>query len=482
MIKHKITTILEDIETNDFTPVGVLENLIKKFNSNKFFLFESNEKNHSNYSFLGINPIETLIVKEGVAFVEKENTKSIINGDILEIISNFINKYDSNIKNTFIGGTIGYISYDFVKYLENIQLPNINTFNENEAYLMMFKNIIIFDHIQNKITIAINIFNENPSLKEKNQASKDLEELKNIIKLSQYQDINITNNDNNSLDIKTSFGKEKFLKAVKKVKSHIKGGDIFQCVLSERFSFDLDIDPLLVYKVLRKINPSPYLFYISADSEIILGSSPEMLVKSDSKKISLCPIAGTKPRGKDLVEDEKYQKALLKSSKEKAEHLMLVDLGRNDLGRVSKANSVKVKDFMKVEKFSHVMHLVSLVEGELQDNKNSFDAFNSVFPAGTLSGAPKVRAMQIISELEPVKRGVYGGSIFCHSFSGYMDSCITIRSLYIKDKKAYIQAGAGIVADSNPESEYQEIENKSKAVLNAVNIAKKLNSYQESIK
>ncbi|MFN8577067.1 MAG: anthranilate synthase component I family protein [Candidatus Sericytochromatia bacterium] len=271
------------------------------------------------------------------------------------------------------------------------------------------------------------------------------------------------------------------MKAVKKVKSHIKNGDIFQCVLSERFSFDLEINPLLVYKVLRKINPSPYLFYISADSEIILGSSPEMLVKSQANKISLCPIAGTRPRGKDEQEDNKYKKSLLRSTKEKAEHLMLVDLGRNDLGRVSKPNSVKVKDFMKVEKFSHVMHIVSLVEGELESNKNSFDAFNAVFPAGTLSGAPKVRAMQIISELEPVKRGAYGGSIFCHSFSDYMDSCITIRSLYIKDKKAYIQAGAGIVSDSKPESEYQEILNKSKAVLKAVNIANNLSTTKGKI-
>lgn len=472
-MKQKIKTILETIEIKDFTPVGVLENLIKTYESNKFFLFESNEKT-GNYSFLGINPIETLVVKEGLAFLERENSKSILKGDILNIINNFINKYESNIKDSFIGGTIGYISYDFVKHLENINLPEINSFNENEAYLMMFKNIIIFDHNENTIKIAINIFNENPTLNDKEIAEKEINEIKNIISNSQNNEIDILNTEDNILDINHSFGKENFIKAVKKVKSHIKNGDIFQCVLSERFSFDLEINPLLVYKVLRKINPSPYLFYISADSEIILGSSPEMLVKSQANKISLCPIAGTRPRGKDEQEDNKYKKSLLRSTKEKAEHLMLVDLGRNDLGRVSKPNSVKVKDFMKVEKFSHVMHIVSLVEGELESNKNSFDAFNAVFPAGTLSGAPKVRAMQIISELEPVKRGAYGGSIFCHSFSDYMDSCITIRSLYIKDKKAYIQAGAGIVSDSKPESEYQEILNKSKAVLKAVNIANNL--------
>lgn len=478
--KQTITTLVEEFDINDKTPVSVFENLIKSTDSNKYFLFESNEKNKDHYSFLGINPIETLIVKDGLAIIEKDNKQLIVDGDILSIVDNFINKYTTEKQDKFIGGVIGYIAYDFVKYLENINLPSINSFNENQAYLMLFKNVIAFDHNQNKIYIFANILEEKPTTIQIKEAYQEIEYLNSIVKNSKSEIVDFTNQEITTvINPETSFGKEEFIKSVKKIKSHIKAGNTFQCVLSERFSFDLTTNPLLIYKVLRQINPSPYLFYISADSEIILGSSPEMLVKSQHNTISICPIAGTKPRGKDLTEDKKMEKSLINSTKEKAEHLMLVDLGRNDIGRVSKPGTVKVKEFMKVERFSHVMHLVSLVEGELQNNKNPFDAFKGAFPAGTLSGAPKVRAMEIISELEPIRRGLYGGSIFCHSFSSYMNSCITIRSLYIKDNKAYIQAGAGIVSDSNPEQEYQEIENKSKAVIKAVNIANNYKLNQE---
>jgi anthranilate synthase component 1 len=258
------------------------------------------------------------------------------------------------------------------------------------------------------------------------------------------------------------------MEAVKRIKSHIRAGDIFQCVMSEQFRFELEEDPFEVYRVLRMINPSPYLFFLDFGGEVLLGSSPEMLVRVMNGTVETCPIAGTRPRGKDEAHDKKYERELLSSVKEKAEHLMLVDLGRNDIGRVSRPGTVKVTDFMKVERYSHVMHIVSLVEGKLKRNLSAWEAFCACFPAGTLTGAPKIRAMQILSELEGPRRGTYGGAVLAHDFLGNINSCITIRSLWAKGKNAVIQSGAGVVADSSPTKEYDEVLNKAKAIRSAV--------------
>ena len=270
----------------------------------------------------------------------------------------------------------------------------------------------------------------------------------------------------------SNFSKKGFIEGVLKAKEYIQAGDIIQVVLSQRFETGMDVEPFDVYRALRVINPSPYMLYLRLDGIELIGSSPEILVRVDGRDIDVRPIAGTRPRGKDKVLDKKLEEELLKDPKEIAEHIMLVDLGRNDIGRVAETGSVSVNELMVVEKYSHVMHIVSNVHGQLKRSKDSFDALRACFPAGTLTGAPKVRAMEIIEEIELCKRGAYGGSVGYFGFSGNMDMAITIRTLVIKDGKIYIQAGAGIVADSVPEKEYQETINKAKAMLKAVEMAR----------
>jgi len=258
------------------------------------------------------------------------------------------------------------------------------------------------------------------------------------------------------------------MKKVERAKEYIRAGDVIQVVLSQRFSADLDCDPFDIYRALRSINPSPYLFYLKIDDAVLLGASPEVMVRLEGKQVELRPLAGTRRRGKTPGEDKEMEKDLLADEKERAEHIMLVDLGRNDVGRVSAIGSVEVTELMGVERYSHVMHIVSNIRGLLADGKNSFDVFRAAFPAGTVSGSPKIRAMEIIEELEPARRGPYAGAVGYFSFSGNMDTCITIRSIFIKDGKASVQVGAGIVADSEPEKEYDETLNKAQAIFRAI--------------
>ena len=268
-------------------------------------------------------------------------------------------------------------------------------------------------------------------------------------------------------------GRKRFMQSVERAKEYIAAGDIFQVVLSQRLDFDPGVAPFDIYRALRTVNPSPYMYFLRMGDTHVLGSSPEMLVRVTGRKLEYRPIAGTHPRGRDEAEDARLEKEMLADEKERAEHVMLVDLGRNDLGRVSEYGSVKVRDLMYVERYSHVMHIVSALEGKLREGLDALDAFASCFPAGTLTGAPKVRAMQIIEELEPVRRGVYGGSVLYADFAGNLDSCIAIRTMVMKGKHAYLQAGAGIVADSDPAKEFQECMNKAQAVLRAVEAARK---------
>jgi anthranilate synthase component 1 len=274
------------------------------------------------------------------------------------------------------------------------------------------------------------------------------------------------------LKIHSGTSRDHFLRSVERCKEYIAGGDIFQVVLSQRLDFKPEVAPFDLYRALRQVNPSPYLYFLRMDGTHILGSSPEMLVRVTGRKLEYRPIAGTHPRGRDEAEDARLEQLMLNDEKERAEHVMLVDLGRNDLGRVSEYGSVKVKDLMYVERYSHVMHLVSALEGTLRKDLDALDAFAACFPAGTLSGAPKVRAMQIIEELEPTRRGIYGGSVLYADFAGNLDSCIGIRTLLMQGKHAYLQAGAGIVADSNPASEFEESMNKAQALLRAVEMAR----------
>ena len=382
----------------------------------------------------------------------------------------------------FSGGAVGYVSYDAIKSIESIPITS-NGMGAEDIHMMLFKNIIAFDRLKHRVYLVSYLFVENndacslENLYESCQKCladissrlfKPLEKEAIQCNLEDYKDLL-------PVDAKALLGQENFIRGVKKIKNHIRQGDIFQGVLSERFEFDFSGDPFLVYRVLKMINPSPYLFFLSlGKDEYLLGASPEMLVQVIDGHLATCPIAGTRPRGKDLKSDHKMEMELLSSKKERAEHIMLVDLGRNDIGRVAKPGSVRVTRFMEVERYSHVMHMVSLVEGKLKKHLSPWKAFTSCFPAGTLSGAPKIRAMQILSEIEPKGRGPYGGAVVCYDFRGHLNSCITIRSLYLNKGKAYIQAGAGVVADSKPIKEYEEVLNKAKAIRTAVAMALKI--------
>jgi anthranilate synthase component 1 len=340
---------------------------------------------------------------------------------------------------------------------------------------MFFDRLLAFDHLRHQIHIiaAADVRNESPR-DAYDKAVADIHSLEKKLgrglrpEISKFPGRKSTA----KLKIKSVTRQDKFEQSVRTAKEYIAAGDIFQVVLSQRLDFTPGIAPFDIYRALRAVNPSPYMYFLRMGETHVLGSSPEMLVRVTGRKLEYRPIAGTHPRGKDEAEDQQLEQKMLGDEKERAEHVMLVDLGRNDLGRVSEYGSVKVKDLMYVERYSHVMHIVSALEGKLRGDLHALDAFAACFPAGTLSGAPKVRAMQIIEELEPTRRGVYGGSVLYADFAGNLDSCIAIRTLLMKGKKAYLQAGAGIVADSDPASEYRESMNKAQAVLRAVETAR----------
>jgi anthranilate synthase component 1 len=344
-----------------------------------------------------------------------------------------------------------------------------------DAGLMFFDRLLAFDHLRHQIHImaAADVKRESPR-KAYDRALRDIATLERKLAAGLSPTVwrksaKVTGG---KLRVNAGTTREKFLRSVDRCKEYIGAGDIFQVVLSQRLDFTPGVEPFDLYRALRQVNPSPYLYFLRINDTHILGSSPEMLVRVTGRKLEYRPIAGTHPRGRDEAEDLQLEDKMRNDEKERAEHVMLVDLGRNDLGRVSEYGSVKVKDLMYVERYSHVMHLVSALEGTLRKEFDALDALAACFPAGTLSGAPKVRAMQIIEELEPTRRGIYGGSVLYADFAGNLDSCIGIRTLLMQGKKAYLQAGAGIVADSDPASEFQESLNKAQAVLRAVEMAR----------
>jgi anthranilate synthase component 1 len=333
---------------------------------------------------------------------------------------------------------------------------------------MIADTLLVFDNVKQKVKVVSNIFldGQRPLIETYQEA---LEKIRRII--GQLQNPAPSSPPKQSFSpspLRSNFSKEEFMKRVERAKEYIKVGDVIQIVLSQSFSSDLHCEPFDIYRALRSINPSPYLFYLKMDDIVLLGASPEVMVRLEDRQIELRPLAGTRPRGKTPEEDQKMEKDLLADEKEMAEHIMLVDLGRNDVGRVSEIGSVEVTSLMDVERYSHVMHIVSNIRGSLGPGKNAFDVFRATFPAGTVSGAPKIRAMEIIEELEPIRRGPYAGAAGYFSFSGNLDTCITIRSILIKEGKAYVQAGAGIVADSDPEKEYEETLNKAQALFKAI--------------
>jgi anthranilate synthase component 1 len=371
------------------------------------------------------------------------------------------------------GGLIGYFAYDTVRYYEKkLVNPPEDDLDMADCNLFLFDEIVAFDHLSNKAVITLNIKTGEDVDTKYAECEKRAKDIAQILK--EYVPAPRKSSSSGEIKVTSNVTKQEFISNVEKAKEYIKDGDIFQVVLSQRFEIENPPDPFDVYRMLRSSNPSPYLYYFKHKDYCIAGASPEMLVNVTKGIVSTKPIAGTIGRGKDESQDKEFEQTLASDPKECAEHTMLVDLGRNDVGKVSKFGTVEVTDFMKIERFSKVMHIVSNVKGMLREDKTAIDALMAVLPAGTLSGAPKVRAMEIIDELENKRRGLYGGTVGYLAFDGNIDTCIAIRTVLFKNNKAYVQAGAGIVADSVPEKEFIETENKALAVINAIKEAAQL--------
>jgi anthranilate synthase component 1 len=468
--------ILADLET----PVSAFIKIDQKRHS---FLLESVEggENVGRYSFLGSEPSLIFkakgkkyeIIEDGKFLKESGESENPIN-KLREMVSHY-KPYSPADLPPFFGGAVGYLGYDTIRLIEDIPETNPDELDIDDIYFIFTDSIIIFDHAKHKLKIVYNLYVDNQTdiEKEYKRAVQNIQYTVNLLNTP----LKIPENQKSDGEIKinTNLNKEQFSEMVETAKEYIKAGDIFQVVISRRFSADIKgIEKINFYRALRSVNPSPYMFYLHFDNLHVIGSSPETLVKLTNNKVMVKPIAGTRRRGKNAEDEVLMQKELLADEKEIAEHVMLIDLGRNDVGRVSKYGTVHVPQKMVIEKYSHVMHIVSTVEGELKENLDAFDVFSATFPAGTLSGAPKIRAMEIIEELEPVKRNIYGGAVGYFSFNGNMDVCIAIRTAVIKDNVIYVQSGGGIVYDSKSELEWLETKNKASALINAINISKEL--------
>ncbi|MBA5851909.1 anthranilate synthase component I [Clostridium sp. cel8] len=462
--KNVIFPVTYEINGDEITPINIFYNLECE---NKVILESAKfEMEKGRYSFIASNPYMKVKSFKNHIYVESKDSSYSKEGKIIDFIKDFMNINYSNdmLKIPFSGGAIGYAGYDVIKQYERISDENTDELNIPEAYFMFYKSFICYDHVKQNIMLVYNVFpNENMDYEGVLSYLKDLG--KQIANKSSIHNIP---NYSTTKEFSSNYSKDEFCKNVDKVKEYIKKGDIFQTVISQRIKCKTELKAFDIYRKLRSENPSPYLFYIDFENFQVIGSSPERLVSVHGDIVSTNPIAGTRRRGKTEEEDKKLEKELLSDEKERAEHVMLLDLGRNDIGRVSEFGSVKVTKFMEVQKYSHIMHLVSQVSGKLKKNVSSFDAFVSCLPAGTVSGAPKIRAMEIIDEIENRKRILYAGAVGYFSYSGDMDTCIAIRTIVLKDSYAYMQAGGGIVYDSVPELEYEESLNKAKVLMEVI--------------
>ncbi|HTZ72458.1 MAG TPA: anthranilate synthase component I [Candidatus Aquilonibacter sp.] len=458
------------------TPVGAYLRLAQ--GAKYSFLLESVEggENIARYTFVGANPAEVFRVRGRACTLETGENKSRFDDDLdpIERLRRLTRRFHPvRVPGLppLAAGAIGYCAYDMVRLVESIPASGRDDLKLDDCVMMFYLGLVAFDHVRHRISIIRNVFTEGPGiLRAKYDAAvEDVRSTRQTLE-SPLPKATAAKRPG-PLRLESNMTKAEFTGAVRKAKEYIRAGDAFQIVVSQRFSAKTNADPFEIYRALRVINPSPYLYFLKIDDVSVAGSSPEMLVKVQGRDVFYKPLAGTRPRGNDEKEDTDLEANLLADPKERAEHVMLVDLGRNDLGRVSDYGSVKVERLMFVERFSHVMHIVSSLRGRLRDGVDCFDALMACFPAGTLSGAPKVRAMQIIDELEPTRRGIYAGAILYLDFSGNLDSCIGLRTLVAKNGSAYVQAGAGIVADSVPETEYQESVNKARAVIKALETA-----------
>lgn len=445
------------------------------------FLLESVEGGEriARYSFLGSEPSLVFSSRGNSVTVRRgDDVKNFTARDPIEELRKLMSAYrvvDVRGLPRFFGGFVGYLGYDMVRFTERIPNNNIDDLKVPDCLFMLTDTILIFDHVDHKIKVVSNAHVAgDPALAYEESVEKIesiVADLKSAPDKSKY--LSSEKGRRGAPKFKSNFTKKEFESAVRRSKEYIKAGDIIQVVLSQRLETDVSVHPFQIYRALRSINPSPYMYYLKLDDFSIVGSSPEIMVRCEDGFVELRPIAGTRPRGKTEAEDARLSEELLKDPKERAEHIMLVDLGRNDIGRVCDYKTVKVSELMTVEKYSHVMHIVSDVSGRLKKGKDMFDVVRAAFPAGTVTGAPKVRAMEIIDELENRRRKTYAGSVGYFSFSGNLDTCITIRTMLIKDGKAYIQAGAGLVADSVPSREYVETLNKARALVRAIEMAER---------
>jgi anthranilate synthase component 1 len=443
------------------------------------FLLESVEGGEKigRYTFLGARPYMILRARGRQITIERHGKKTQQEGDIFKILDGLLREHTpAHLPGLppFTAGAVGFFAHDAVRQLEKLPELAKDDLQMPDCNLMFFDRLLAFDHVRHEIFIIATADVRRQSPKQAYaQALRDIARIeKKLAAPLPAKFLRAPKPKAGKVKVAVSVSKKHFIRTVEKIKEYIMAGDVFQAVPSLRLELEPGVEPLNVYRALRRVNPSPYMYFLRMGEMTVLGSSPEMLVRVTGRKLEYRPIAGTRKRGKDEAEDLKLEDELRHDEKERAEHVMLVDLGRNDVGRVSEFGSVKVRDLMFVERYSHVMHLVSAVEGTLRAGLTPIDALSSCFPAGTLTGAPKVRALEIIEEVEPVRRGIYGGSVLYADFAGNLDSCIAIRTMLVKGKKAYVQAGAGIVADSVPESEYQECLNKAKALVRAVELAR----------
>lgn len=449
------------------TPILLLQKL-SKVDSN-FFLLESVEggEHFGRYSFLGYAPLLTIFCNNGEVYIVQDKIKRKIDTPPMDALRELMNENKApNFKElpTFSGGLVGYFTYEMIRYEE--PKLSIKKSHFNDYAFMLFDKVIAFDHLKQKIILIVNYLGKEGKI----GFEKAVEELEKMESLIKEKESLLDEGDKNKekIHFTCNMSKEEYCHLVEKTKEYIREGDIFQAVISRRFEAKMKNSLLNSYRILRTTNPSPYMYFIQQEDLQITGASPETLVKLSAGKLTTFPVAGTRPRGKNEVEDKELEIELLADEKEISEHNMLVDLARNDIGKVATFGSVKVEEYMKIHKFSKVMHITSVVTGNLRKNKDGCDTIGAVLPAGTLSGAPKFRACEIIDELEPVARGIYGGAIGYLDFSGNLDVCIAIRTAVKKEDTVYVQAGAGIVADSIPEKEFEECENKAKAVIEAI--------------
>jgi len=491
---HQMIPVLKEYIADFETPISIFNKFVHEKN---VFLLESVEggEKWARYSFIGKKPFLIATIEDNMLTFKGKINKTIVSEQPLRELETMLKGYESPFiigMPPFTGGAIGYFSYNIIRYFEKI--PGKQGIHTNpDACFLFCDEILVYDHKLQKINIIANVCTD--GLSDQDQLQKlylNAEQTINQLYL-QIKQTKTTNNNNSpqkNLDtilpfasrVSSDTSRDEFHSMVNQAKEYIKAGDIFQVVLSQKWTIDTVATPFETYRILRTLNPSPYMYYLDIEGIQVVGTSPELLVRVSGHCVETRPIAGTRPRGETEQVDREYAESLLSDHKECSEHLMLVDLGRNDVGGVCNYGSVEVSQFMEIERYSHVMHIVSHVQGQLKSNLTPFDALKSCFPAGTVSGSPKVRAMEIISELEKQNRGLYAGAIGYLGFTGNFDSCITIRTIIFENGKAYLQAGAGIVYDSKPEIEYQETINKAKALMKALEKAEQVFHEMEGTK